>query len=65
MDDIRELRDQLSMTQKDFSDHFGIPKSSLQKWEQGTRKPPEYVVSMIKRLMIYEKLISEAEARKR
>lgn len=46
---IKELRTTTGMTQKEFSEYFGIPIRTLQKWETGERTPPDYVVSLIER----------------
>ena len=37
--DVAGLRKRLGMSQKQFSETYGFPKSTLQKWEQGTRSP--------------------------
>ena len=37
--DVVGLRKRLGMSQKRFSETYGFPKSTLQKWEQGTRHP--------------------------
>lgn len=61
MDDIKKLRESTHMSQAQFASHFGIPESTLKKWEQGTRKPPEYVGSMIKQILEYENKIPQHE----
>ena len=55
MKDIKELRKQLNMSQGQFAEYFGIPKHTLQQWEQGLRTPPAYVFSMMKRILELEK----------
>ena len=35
------------MTQKAFSEFFGIPVRTLQDWEAGVRTPPDYVVRLL------------------
>jgi DNA-binding transcriptional regulator YiaG len=52
--EIRELRKQYNMPQSQFADYFGIPKHTLQQWEQGLRQPPAYVFSMMKRILELE-----------
>lgn len=47
MNEIKEMREKAGMTQKMFSDFFGIPVRTLQDWEAGLRKPPEYVVRLL------------------
>lgn len=44
---IRELRDMTGMTQKAFAARYGIPLSTLRKWEQGEASPAPYVVNLI------------------
>ena len=38
------------MTQKAFAEYFGIPVRTLQDWQAGKRKMPDYLL----RLMIYQ-----------
>ena len=44
---IRDLRDAAGLTQKAFADAFGIPLSTLTKWEQGISSPPPYVITLL------------------
>lgn len=44
---IRELRDKVGLTQKAFAERYGIPLSTLRKWEQGEASPAPYVVRLI------------------
>ena len=37
--EIQALRHRLGMTQTDFAEQFGISFQTVQKWEQGKRKP--------------------------
>lgn len=37
--DVKAIRKTLGMTQRNFSETFGIPISTLTHWEHGTRKP--------------------------
>ena len=46
-DKIRGLREQTGMTRKDFSVHIGIPLRTIEDWEAGHRKPPEYIPRLI------------------
>ena len=45
--DIREMRTQLGDTQSEFSARYNIPFRTVQNWETGLRKPPEYIVSLL------------------
>lgn len=47
--DIKELRKRSGMSQKNFAEAYGIPVSTLRKWEQGTASPPAYVLDLIAR----------------
>lgn len=44
---IKEFRIAHNMTQKMFSEYFEIPIKTIQAWEQGTRKPPDYVFNLM------------------
>ena len=48
---IAELRQETSLSQRQFAELFGIPVRTLQQWEQGKSSPAPYVVSMMKRLL--------------
>ncbi len=48
---IKELRTSTGMTQKKFADEYGIPLSTLRKWEQGGAAPAPYVLSMLAKLL--------------
>ena len=45
--DIRELRTELGDTQREFADRYGIPFRTVQNWENGVRKPPEYIIRLL------------------
>ncbi len=47
--DIKELREQTGMTQKAFSEAYGIPLSTLRKWEQYESTPPKYLIRLLAR----------------
>lgn len=48
---IRELRDSTNMTQKEFANMYGIPLSTLRKWEQGESSPAPYVLNLLARTL--------------
>lgn len=56
MNRIREARKAAGLTQKQMSEKMGIPKRTIENWEGGTRKCPEWaerlIVAELKR--IYE-----------
>ena len=49
-DVLIELRESTGMTRREFCDYFGIPYRTLQDWELGNRKMPDYLL----RVMIYK-----------
>ena len=44
---IKSLRTSSGMTQAAFAELLGIPIRTIEDWESGRRKPPEYVVRLI------------------
>ena len=44
---IRELRNQLGDTQSEFAERYNIPFRTIQNWETGVRKPPEYIMQLL------------------
>ena len=44
---IREMRTQLGDTQSEFAARYHIPFRTVQNWETGMRKPPEYVADLL------------------
>ena len=44
---IKELRESIGMSRKDFSEHTGIPVRTLEDWEAARRTPPEYIPRLI------------------
>lgn len=44
---FKELREQSGMNMKRFSEYFGIPYRTIQNWEAGVNKCPEYLLDLI------------------
>lgn len=44
---IREMRKNTGMTQREFADRFDIPVGTLRRWEYGESTPAPYVLKMI------------------
>lgn len=63
-DKIRELREQTGMTRKDFAVHMGIPLRTMEDWEAGRRRPPEYIPRLMSYQLKYEELIKKVEGEK-
>ena len=48
MKTIKEMRQETGLSQKDFGKFCcGIPMRTIQNWESGERKCPEYVLKLI------------------
>ena len=58
---IRELRESINMSRREFSLHTGIPVRTLEDWEAGRRTPPEYVPRLIAYQLKYEELVQRME----
>lgn len=58
---VKELRKLARMTQKQFSARLGIPLRTIEDWDSGKRKPPEYVVRLIEYYLEHEGLIEPRE----
>ena len=56
---IKFIRLDLDLSQAKFADKFGIPLSTLAQWEQGRRKPPEYVLKMIYTIIKMERMLQQ------
>lgn len=44
---IREMRTRLGDTQSEFAARYQIPFRTVQNWETGLRKPPEYIMTLL------------------
>ena len=47
---IQELREKTGLTQSKFAEYFGLPLRTVQEWEQGRRKPPDYIPKLLERI---------------
>ena len=56
---IKELRESIGMSRKEFSEHTGIPVRTLEDWEAARRTPPEYIPRLIAYQLKYEELVRE------
>ena len=44
---IKEIRANTGLSQARFGEAYHIPKRTVQDWESGRRKPPDYVVDLL------------------
>lgn len=54
---VKKLRGEAGMTQTQFIKYFGIPKRTVQSWEYGERKCPEYLLALMRYKLKKEGLI--------
>lgn len=52
---IKELRKQTGLSQRQFAEKFCLNLKTLQSWEQGLRHCPDYILYMIQKILEYEK----------
>lgn len=53
---LKELRTDVGLKRKEFSDFFGIPLRTIEDWEAGRRKMPEYVLRLLEYKVRIEKI---------
>lgn len=58
---IRELRAETGLNRRQFAEHFQIPLRTVEEWEAGRRKPPEYIPRLIKYQIMYEQQLDKQE----
>ena len=58
---IRKIREQTGLSRKDFSIRIGIPLRTIEDWEAGRRRPPEYIPRLIEYQLKYEELIEKKQ----
>lgn len=44
---MKSIREKVGLNRREFSDYMGIPVRTLEEWESGRRKMPEYVLRLI------------------
>ena len=57
---LKELRESIGMSRKEFSEHTGIPIRTLEDWEAARRTPPEYIPRLIAYQLKYEELVGNS-----
>ena len=64
-DYLIELRNSTGMSRKEFCAYFDIPYRTLQDWELGNRKMPDYLLRLMAYKIEMEKLVRNNEENKR
>lgn len=44
---VRDMRQQLGVTQAEFATRYNIPFRTIQNWEAGVRKPAQYILDLL------------------
>ena len=56
---LKEIRDILNVNRTEFSRYMGIPLRTLEEWEAGRRKMPDYVLRLIAYYVKTQKWLKE------
>ena len=54
---IKELREELGLSQRVFAQRYRIPLRSIENWEGGQRTPPDYVLELLEKAVKNDLLI--------
>ena len=58
---LKKMRENLGMNRTEFSRYIGIPLRTLEEWEAGRRKMPDYVLRLIAYYTKMECLLAEKQ----
>lgn len=62
---FKELREQSGMNKAKFAEYFEIPYRTVQNWEAGVNKCPDYLLNLMEYKLTHEGLIqSDIEKQK-
>ena len=61
-DYLVELRESTGMTRKEFCEYFEIPYRTVQDWELGNRKMPDYLLRLMEYKIRMEQGIKDGKA---
>ena len=56
-----EMKEESGMKWKQFAAYFDIPYRTMQDWERGNRKMPDYLLRLMEYKLMVENLISESK----
>lgn len=56
---LKEISDMLNVNRTEFSRYMGIPLRTLEEWEAGRRKMPDYVLRLIAYYVKTQKWLKE------
>ena len=61
LSETAQIRAILGLSQAEFAKKYGIPKRTIEEWDRGTRKPPQYVIELLKRVVAEDSKEMERE----
>lgn len=56
---VKEIRQRTGLSQERFCELYALPKRTLENWESGKRRPPEYVINLLERAVDHDLEIKE------
>ena len=56
---MKELRKEIGLNRREFSDYMEIPLRTLEEWESGRRRMPDYVLRLITYQIRMEQFLKE------
>ena len=59
IDMMKKLSQEAGMNRREFSEHMDIPLRTLEEWEAGRRKMPDYLLRLIAYQIRMERLLDE------
>lgn len=59
IDMMKKLRQEAGMNRREFSEYMDIPLRTLEEWEAGRRKMPDYLLRLIIYQIRMERLLDE------
>lgn len=59
IENMKKIRKYAGLNRREFSDYMGIPLRTLEEWESGRRKMPDYVLRLITYQIKMEKFLKE------
>ena len=58
---LKKIREDLGMNRTEFAQYMGIPLRTIEEWEAGRRKMPDYVLRLIAYYTRVEQFLQENE----
>lgn len=59
--EFRDILNASGYTMAQLNAKYGIPERTMRTWKAGTRKPPEYVLTMLSDILILERRLKDGK----